>query len=59
MILQETKIVEGKLKEILQNFNPTYEVMAQDARGSVRGLAILWNPTEVNFKDWVSVPRIL
>ena len=33
--------------------------MAQDATGIAGGLAILWNPEEVQAKDWVSLPRIL
>ena len=51
MIVHETKISEEKLKDIMENFKPKYQVMAQDANGSARGLAILWNPTEVLFED--------
>jgi len=59
MILQETKISELKLKEAMGNFRPRYEVVGQDAMGSVGGVAILWNPDEVRFEEWVSMPRIL
>lgn len=38
---------------------PEYEVMAQDAVGSAGGLAIIWNPEEVIFENWISLPRIL
>lgn len=50
---------ENKLKDIMENFKAEYQVMAQDANGSVGGLAILWNLTEVLFEDWVSIPQIL
>eukprot|EP00253_Pinus_taeda_P033710 PITA_33710 len=33
--------------------------MAQDANGTAGGLAILWNPEEVIFENWISLPRIL
>jgi len=36
-----------------------YEVMAQDAVGTAGGLALLWNPEEVIFENWISFPRIL
>ena len=41
MIQQETKISEVKLKEIMGNFRPRYELVGQDAMGSTGGLAIL------------------
>lgn len=59
MIIQETKISTQKLEEIVRRFNPHYELMGQDAIGSAGGLAILWNPEEVQFGNWVSMPRIL
>jgi len=43
----------------MQEFQPHYETMGQDAIGSAGGLAILWNTEEVQFEDWVSLPRIL
>ena len=33
--------------------------MAQEATDSAGGLAIIWNPEEVWFDDWVGLPRIL
>jgi len=33
--------------------------MGQDASGTAGGLAILWNPEEVLFENWISSPRIL
>jgi len=59
MMIQETRIAKTKLKEIMNNFNPYYETVTQDARGSDGGLTILWNPGEIIFEDWVSFPRIL
>lgn len=41
MILQQTKINEIKLKEIIANFRPRYEVVGKYSMGSVGGLAIL------------------
>jgi len=59
MLIQETKLKESKLKEVTKSFKPYYEVMGQDATGSAGGVAILWNPEEVQFEDWTSIPRIL
>lgn len=59
MIIQETKISEQKLKEIMSKFNPNYEIMGQDAIGSAGGLEILWNPEEVQFENWVSMHQII
>ena len=56
MIIQETKISEQKLKEIMQEFQPHYETMGQDAIGSAAGLAILWNIEELQFENLVSLP---
>lgn len=56
MVIQETKITELKLKEILSIYKPHYEVVPQDARGSVGCLAILWNSAKIIFEDWVSLP---
>lgn len=33
--------------------------MGQDVVGRAGGLAILWNPEEFQFENWVSMPRIL
>ena len=33
--------------------------MAQDADGIVGGLAIIWNPEEIIFENWISLPIIL
>lgn len=43
MILQETKISELKLKEIVENIKPRFEIVGQDVIGSVGGFTILWN----------------
>jgi len=59
MIIQETKINSQKLEEIARKYKIQYEVIAQDVTGTAGGLAILWNPEEVQVKDWVSLPRIL
>lgn len=59
MVSQETKIAETKLEEILKSYKPHYEVVAQDVRGSARGLTILLNLAKIIFDDWVSLPRIL
>eukprot|EP00253_Pinus_taeda_P023904 PITA_23904 len=59
MIIQETKMKQQQIQAILDKSNSKFEVMAQDAEGSVGGLAILWNPEEVTFENWISLPRIL
>lgn len=59
MLIQETKIREHKLKEVISNFKPHYEIIGQDVVGSVGGVAILWNLEEVQFEDWISIPQIL
>jgi len=51
MILHETKISEKKLRAILENHKPQYQVIGQDANGSAGGLAIIWNPGEIWFDD--------
>eukprot|EP00253_Pinus_taeda_P003052 PITA_03052 len=33
--------------------------MGQDAIGTPGGLAIMWNPEELIFENWISLPRIL
>eukprot|EP00253_Pinus_taeda_P015290 PITA_15290 len=43
----------------MKRMRPEYEVMAQDAVGSAGGIAIIWNPEEVIFENWISLPRIL
>eukprot|EP00253_Pinus_taeda_P028344 PITA_28344 len=59
MLIQETKMDQQQLQEIMKRMRPEYEVMAQDAVGSAGGLAIIWNPEEVIFENWISLPRIL
>jgi len=59
MLIQETKMDQQQLQEIVKKMRPIYEVMAQDANGTAGGLAILWNPEEVIFENWISLPRIL
>lgn len=44
IIVQETKVSEQKLKEMMRKFKPQYEIIGQDTIGSAGGLAILWNP---------------
>ena len=50
MILQETKIREIRLKDLILNLKPHYEVVAQDSKGSAIGISILWNPIESTFE---------
>ena len=52
MLLQETKISAQRFDTILKYFNPHYEVMVIDARGTMRGIATLQNPDEVIADDW-------
>jgi len=59
MKIQETKRCERKLKEILENFKPLYEVIAQDTNGNAEGLVVLQNLAEEIFEEWVSLPKIL
>lgn len=59
MIIQEMKIISQKLEEIMRKKKIHYEVMGQDVNGTVGDLAILWNPEEVHFENWISLPRIL
>ena len=59
MIIQETKMKQQQIQAILDKSKSKFEVMAQDAEGSAGGLAILWNPEEVTFENWISLPRIL
>lgn len=59
MILQETKIREIRLKDLILNLKPHYEVVAQDSKGSAIGISILWNPIESTFECWVNMPQIL
>ena len=59
MILQETKTTVQQLEGIINKSKVQYEVMGQDAIGSVGGIAILWNPNEIIFEDWISMTRIL
>eukprot|EP00253_Pinus_taeda_P023556 PITA_23556 len=59
LIVQETKTSMQKMEEIMSRWNTQYEIMGQDAAGSAGGLAILWNPEEIQFGNWTSFPRIL
>jgi len=59
MIVQETKISTERMKEIMSRGNTRYEIMGQDATSSAGGLAIIWNPEEIQFENWISLPRIL
>lgn len=59
MIIQETKISSQQLEGIIKKQKIQYEVMGQDANGTAGGLAILWNPEEVVFENWISLCRIL
>eukprot|EP00253_Pinus_taeda_P027563 PITA_27563 len=59
MIIHGTKINKRNLKKNLENFKPQYQVMDRDANGSAGGFAILWNPREIMFDEWISLPKIL
>lgn len=59
MILQDTKITMQQMEGIIKNSKLQYEIMGQDAFGSVGGIAILWNPNEIIFENWTSMSRIL
>eukprot|EP00253_Pinus_taeda_P009427 PITA_09427 len=59
MIIQETKMNQQQIKEILEKSKSKYDVMAQDEDGPTGGLAVLWNTEEVIFENWISLPRIL
>jgi len=59
MIVQETKISTEKMRESLNKNSSSYEMMGLDAIGSAGGLIIIWNPDEINFSNWMSLPRIL
>lgn len=56
MIVWETKINMQKMEEIISRWKIRYEIMGQDVAGSARGLAILWNPEEIQFRNWISFP---
>eukprot|EP00253_Pinus_taeda_P035515 PITA_35515 len=59
MIVQETKISTEKMREILNKNRSSYEMMGLDAIGRAGGLIIIWNPEEIHFSNWMSLPRIL
>lgn len=59
MIIQETKINMQQMEGIIKKLKIQYEVMGKDANGTVGGLAIMWNPKEIIFENWISLPRIL
>lgn len=44
VVLQETKVTQEKIKDIISRSWPLAECMTLDARGSVGGLGILWDP---------------
>ena len=43
MIIQETKMNQQQIKEILEKSKSKYDVMAQDTDEAAGGLAVLWN----------------
>lgn len=47
------------MKEIIDRNKIQYEMMGHDAIGSAGGLSILWNPNEIVFEEWITMPRIL
>jgi len=51
MIIQETKISSQQLEGIIKKLKMQYEVMGQDASGTIGGLAIIWNPEEIIFEN--------
>ena len=59
MLLQETKINGCKLSSLLNTFNPHYEYMAIDSRGTAGGIAVLWNLAKIVVEGWLAFPRIL
>jgi len=59
MIIQETKMRHHQMEEFIAKTKLNYEVMTQDAKGAAGGWAILLNPEEIIFENWVSMPRIL
>eukprot|EP00253_Pinus_taeda_P035212 PITA_35212 len=59
MLIQETKMNQQQIQDILKKSKSKFEVMAQDTEGTAGGLAILWNPKEVIFENWISLSRIL
>ena len=52
VLLQETKVSGEILEETLMFLKPKYEVVSSDARGSVGGISILWNPTKIRVEGW-------
>lgn len=59
IILQETKTSMQSIEQIIKKNKIQYEVMGQDVVRSAGGIAILWNPNEIVFENWLSLPRIL
>ena len=47
MMIQETKVSRIKMPAIVHSFQPHFEVMAIDSRGTAGGIAILLNPAEI------------
>lgn len=58
-MLQETKVIKARLKDIIGRMRSKYEVVVLDARGNVVGITILWNPSEILFHEWCIMPHIL
>lgn len=58
-IIQEMKITMQQMVRIIKKLKIQYEVMGQDAIGTAGGLTIMWNPEELIFENWTSLPRIL
>ena len=59
VVIQETKMESQQLETLINKLKIGYEVMALDAVATTGGLAILWNPEEIVFDHWFSLPRIL
>jgi len=47
------------MEEILKKIKHTYECMTTDAKGSARGIEILWNSIEFIVDYWIGMKRIL
>ena len=47
------------MEDILKTSKPPYEVMEIHSRGSVGGITILWNPTEIMVDAWIGLLYIL
>jgi len=47
------------MEEILNKIIPRYEQGTIDAKGSVGGIVVIWNPAEVLLDWWIGMPKIL